>query len=101
MSDLEKGKKEQGNSEAEDPVSPEESRSNSRPLRVFLSHSHEDSRWADRLYRFLLPQVRADQCSFWDDRKIAPGSKWRDEIGAQLEQAQIIVLLVSPSFLSS
>jgi hypothetical protein len=39
--------------------------------------------------------------SSWHDRQIAPGSNWAGQIDQQLEQAQIILLLVSSDFLAS
>jgi hypothetical protein len=38
---------------------------------------------------------------YWHDGMISPGRKWRDEIGASIEQAQIALLLVSADFLAS
>lgn len=37
----------------------------------------------------------------WHDRNIVAGQEWQNEISAELETADIILLLVSPSFLAS
>jgi hypothetical protein len=37
----------------------------------------------------------------WHDRKIGAGTEWENEISTYLNMAQIILLLVSPSFLAS
>ncbi len=37
----------------------------------------------------------------WQDRKIVGGQNWASEIDAQLEAADLVLLLVSPSFLAS
>jgi hypothetical protein len=37
----------------------------------------------------------------WHDRKIKPGDNWRDQISTHLEEAEIILLLVSPDFIAS
>lgn len=37
----------------------------------------------------------------WHDEKILPGSKWNDEIEAQMKSADIILLLLSSDFLAS
>ncbi len=37
----------------------------------------------------------------WHDRLIKPGAEWKDVIDANLEQAKIILLLVSTDFIAS
>jgi hypothetical protein len=37
----------------------------------------------------------------WSDRKIRPGSRWRDEIRKAVERARVAVLLISADFLAS
>lgn len=65
--------------------------------RVFISYSHADKRHLDELRKIL--QTHGFEC--WDDGCIDPGTLWRDEISAALDEAQAGVLLVTHNFLGS
>ena len=69
--------------------------------RVFISYSHKDKRWLDRVQAHLLPLVRAKQVDLWSDTRSGPGKKWNDEIEAALTTARVAVLLVSANFVNS
>jgi hypothetical protein len=68
---------------------------------VFVSYSHADRPWLERLKVHLEPLVRESGMAVWDDSAIRPGSRWKDEIKDGLAGASVAVLLVSPDFLAS
>ena len=68
---------------------------------VFLSYSHEDEVWKDRLQAQLSVLEREGRLEVWEDRGIDPGDEWRKEILAALDRASVAVLLISTSFLNS
>lgn len=72
-----------------------------RALEVFYSYSHEDEGLRQTLEKYLVMLKRQGLIVSWHDRDINAGSDWREEIDTHLNSAHIILLLVSPDFLSS
>jgi hypothetical protein len=68
---------------------------------LFISYSHQDKTWLDRLRVHLRPLVRDGLIDVFDDTKIKPGARWRDEIKGALDKARIAILLISADFLAS
>ncbi|HNC61997.1 MAG TPA: FxSxx-COOH system tetratricopeptide repeat protein [Rhodocyclaceae bacterium] len=68
---------------------------------VFISYSHRDAAWLERLQVYLAPFERRGQLRRWDDTLIAPGERWAQEINEALGRARVAVLLVSAQFLAS
>ena len=69
--------------------------------KVFISYSHCDTSWLDRLRVHLKPLERDYALDIWDDREIQPGSIWLDEIKRAIGLAKVALLLISADFLAS
>ena len=74
-----------------------------RVNRIFLSYSHKDKEWVDRLKVMIAPYLRAaeSELDFWDDSRLEAGQQWDAEIRHALAEAGVGVALVSASFLGS
>jgi tetratricopeptide (TPR) repeat protein len=68
---------------------------------VFISYSHRDEAWKDKLVRQLRVLELEGDCEVWDDRRIAAGASWEAEIEAAMGMAKVAVLLISVDFLTS
>lgn len=70
-------------------------------LKVFISYSHKDEDFKDNLVKHLSPLKRLGLVEEWHDRKISAGDEWDKVISGNLEEANIILLLVSIDFITS
>jgi hypothetical protein len=68
---------------------------------VFFSYSHKDERLRDQLETHLAMLKRQGVISTWHDRRLIVGDDIDQGIAQELQQADIILLLVSPDFLAS
>jgi TIR domain len=69
--------------------------------KVFISYSHADKEWLERLRRHLKPLERDGRLDCWCDSHIRPGDDWKQEIQNALDTAQVAVLLISADFFAS
>lgn len=69
--------------------------------KVFISYSHKDEDWKNRLQTQLAVLENQGLLSVWEDRKIAGGDDWYPEIERAIESAHVAILLISADFLSS
>jgi hypothetical protein len=68
---------------------------------VFISYSHADSRFLQRLLIHLRPLEKRGLIDLWADTKIHVGDIWRDEITQALSRARVAVLLITADFMAS
>src|SRR5690242_11908609 len=71
------------------------------PVRAFLSYAHEDAARRDAVLNHLGWLRYTDRLRAFDDRQIKPGGRWDETIKAELEAADIVILLISPHFTGS
>jgi hypothetical protein len=72
-----------------------------KSLTVFFSYSHKDELLRDELAKHLKPLERDGTISTWYDRQIIAGTEWDNDIDANLNAADLILLLISADFLAS
>jgi len=70
-------------------------------MNVFISYSHKDRDWCDRLASQLMGLDGDVVTDIWYDPRIAPGSDYDAEILKRLENSDIIIVLISESFLGA
>ncbi len=76
-------------------------RSGEGPLLVFYSYAHLDSRHRLSLKKHLSPLRRLKLITDWYDHDIDPGEEWAEEISQKLNEADIVLLLISADFVDS
>jgi tetratricopeptide (TPR) repeat protein len=68
---------------------------------VFISYSHKDEAWKERVVTHLGVLQREGLLDVWDDRRIETGTDWYPEIEAAMAAADVAILLISANFLTS
>jgi len=66
---------------------------------VFISYSHQDRRWRDRLVIALKPSPEPTKISYFDDTQLHPGEHWWSTLDREIGRPNVAVLLVSANFL--
>jgi hypothetical protein len=69
--------------------------------KVFFSYSHHDEQYRDQLEAHLASLRHEGKIESWHDRRLLAGSEFGSEIDQQINDADIILLLVSANFLNS
>ena len=72
-----------------------------RSIAVFFSYAHRDEALRNELAEHLRLLERQGIITGWHDRRITGGTEWAGAIDEHLRTAQIILLLISASFLAS
>lgn len=68
---------------------------------VFISYSHKDEDWKERFVTHLGVLHNQGLLDLWEDRRIAAGDEWYQEIEEAMNAASIAIMLVSANFLNS
>ncbi len=71
------------------------------PLELFYLYAREDEVLRDQLEDHLVLLKRQGLIREWYDRAISAGGLWAQEIDTHLKSADIILLLISRSFIAS
>jgi Bacterial Death-like domain 3/TIR domain len=71
------------------------------PPTVFISYSHRDEIWKERLLTQLGVLQQQSILELWHDRRIGAGADWYQEICQAMDAADVAVLLISAHFLTS
>ena len=69
-------------------------------IKVFISYSHKDEELKDELYVHLAA-LRKGKIQAWQDRDIDAGDEWDAAIKNNFNDADIILLLITPRFIAS
>jgi hypothetical protein len=68
---------------------------------IFISYSHKDENWKNRLVTQLRALQLQDSLDLWDDTRIDAGEDWAQEIEKAMTEASVSVLLISADALAS
>lgn len=71
------------------------------PTKIFIAYSRDDNEYLKSLRNHLKPICKANNIIIQSDGEILPGQIWGDEISHFLNTADIVVLLISSSFMNS
>jgi replicative DNA helicase len=71
------------------------------PIRLFYSYSHKDEELRNALETHLSILKRQGATVEWHDRRILASETWEDEIDSHIDNADIVLLLISPDFIAS
>ena len=75
---------------------------NPKKKKIFISYSHEDKLYFDKLMKHLKVLRRFNnQYEVWTDQNLKTGDKWKERIENALDEASVAFLLVSTNFLAS
>lgn len=76
--------------------------SNNQKVKIFISYSHSDAQWLERLKTHLKVLSRfSDSVDYWEDTQLKGGDKWKEQIKEAIEHSNVAILLVSTEFLAS
>lgn len=68
---------------------------------IFISYSHKDAEWLDKVTTHLKPLGKYYGIDEWDDRRLRTGDKWEVEITEALHNSIIAIILFSANYMAS
>jgi len=68
---------------------------------VFISYSHKDEMWKNKLLLHLKALEQSSQVVVWDDRRVDTGASWYAEITKAMDRAVVAICLITPDYLNS
>lgn len=71
------------------------------PAKVFISYSHKDEKYKDKLITHLSSLKALGLIDEWHDRMLLPGSELHKTIDGNLNDSDIILLLISADYIAS
>lgn len=72
-----------------------------QPPKLFISYAHEDEDYKNQLVEHLEGLTQQGVIASWHDGQLVAGQQWNEEIVRSLNEARVVLLLISPSFISS
>lgn len=69
--------------------------------RIFISYSHHNQDLKNEFRTMISPMEKEGHWKVWDDMWLLPGDKWNKEIVKHLNEANIIILMLTADFFAS
>jgi len=69
--------------------------------KMFISYCHDDEWLKDEFHKSLATLIRNNEVEIWHDRLIEPGAEFDQEIIDRIQSSDIMILLISSSFIAS
>jgi len=73
----------------------------SKPITAFISYSHADAKLKSDLLKHLTPLKRLRLIDDWHDQEIKAGDEWEKAISKRIDDADLVLLLISADFIAS
>jgi hypothetical protein len=80
---------------------PDDDTSSTPPIEIYYAYAPEDDHWVQDLDKHLTLLKRQGLITTWHARLIQAGQDWQHVTGTHLENASVILLLISSDFLTS
>ena len=72
-----------------------------KPVNIFISYAHADEQLMEELFEFMQPLQMSGSINIWNDKAIAVGDLWDNDIKKALVETDIVLFLISAAFLAS